>query len=84
MPSSNGNTGNTGSDMLRFIPHGTLPAMVYVVVDGAEYFLPYDTFARLHAIPHPACDWCYGTGEVFTHSDDCRDDGCALAVGYHA
>jgi hypothetical protein len=36
--------------MLQFIPHGTLPATVYVVVDGAEYVLMDDTFARLHAI----------------------------------
>jgi hypothetical protein len=44
MSSSNG---INGSDMLQFIPHGTPPATVYVVVDGAEYVLMYDTFARL-------------------------------------
>ncbi len=33
--------------------------------------------------PDPWCEYCLGTGERYTHSPDCDDDNCALAVSYH-
>jgi hypothetical protein len=32
----------------------------------------------------PHCDDCGGTGEIFTHADDCRDDLCALNGDEHS
>lgn len=32
----------------------------------------------------PECEYCFGTGEYFTHSDDCRDDLCVLNGDYHS
>ncbi len=33
--------------------------------------------------PDPDCPDCYGAGEFYTHSPDCRERFCALAGGYH-
>lgn len=32
----------------------------------------------------PACQDCHGTGEVFSHADDCTDDLCALNGDEHS
>lgn len=34
-------------------------------------------------LPNPDCEVCLGQGEYYFHSDDCDDDLCALAGGYH-
>jgi hypothetical protein len=30
----------------------------------------------------PDCPDCHGTGELYVHSTDCRNDHCALAAGH--
>ncbi len=57
---------------------------VYVTKKGkigklcSQCFL--DAFSEL---PDPDCETCLGQGEYYTHSDECDDDLCALAGGYH-
>jgi hypothetical protein len=36
-----------------------------------------------HPDADPECGYCNGSGERYWHSEDCRDDYCALAGGYH-
>jgi hypothetical protein len=34
-------------------------------------------------LPNPDCENCLGMGQYLAHSNDCNDDLCVLAGGYH-
>lgn len=43
----------------------------------------HKTFYRVveetpECVPDPECQYCAGSGEVLWHTDDCRNDDCAL------
>lgn len=57
---------------------------VYVTPKGVVGKLCSQCFlAAFSELPNPDCECCMGEGEYYTHSDDCEDDLCALAGGYH-
>ncbi len=57
---------------------------VYVTPKGKVGKLCSSCFLEaLSELPDPDCEICLGQGECYTHSDDCEDDLCALAGGYH-
>lgn len=57
---------------------------VYVTPQGHVGRLCSQCFVvAFSELPNPDCEDCFGNGEYYTHSNDCDDDLCALAGGYH-
>lgn len=57
---------------------------VYVTPRGVVGNLCSQCFlSAFSELPNPNCEYCYGEGEYYWHSEDCDDESCCLAGGYH-